>query len=323
MTCFTPLSAYRSTKKNPTGKYSLIFPKKNEVLRFGEAVQVACGQCIGCRLDYSREWMFRCVQEAKEHEYNSFITLTYNDKNLPTDNSLNKRHWQKFMKRLRKRVEKVARFKGCEHKRIRYYHAGEYGERFSRPHYHALLFGLDFGDKVRCGTSPLGDPLFTSAALEDIWGKGFVSTGPVNWNTAAYVARYVLKKVTGDVAEAHYQTIDWATGEFKQKQQEYVTMSRGGSVEGPAAIGYKYYEKNKDRIYPLDYVNYHNKEAYYEMRVPKFYDGLLELDRPDLYEKIKKARKEKAIASKDNTEDRLRQRREVKERQAGMLKRKL
>ena len=72
------------------------------------------------------------------HEDNCFITLTYDDENIPWDGSLNKQHFQAFMKRLRWHNKE---------KKIRYFHVGEYGEQLSRPHYHALIFNHDFDDK--------------------------------------------------------------------------------------------------------------------------------------------------------------------------------
>ena len=70
------------------------------------------------------------------HMFNSFVTLTYDDDHLPEYNSLNYKHFQDFMKRLRK-----------SHNGVRFYMCGEYGEDFSRPHYHALLFNCFFPDR--------------------------------------------------------------------------------------------------------------------------------------------------------------------------------
>ena len=151
---------------------------------------VPCGQCIGCRLERSRQWAIRCVHEASLHTDNCFITLTYSPDCLPSDGSLNHDDFQKFFKRLRKHIAP---------KKIRYYMCGEYGEdlqqpsKLGRPHFHACLFGLDFDDKqlyiVRDDVK-----LYTSATLEKIWGKGFVTIGDVTFESAAYVARYIAKK---------------------------------------------------------------------------------------------------------------------------------
>lgn len=317
MTCYAPLRGYRSIHRNKNGKYPIVWPKGGQTLEYGEGQDIACGQCIGCRLDKSREWAIRCMHEARRFEYNSFITLTYNDANLPDDLSLDKSHWQKFMKKLRKSMWKQAKVEGREYRRISYYHAGEYGAQFGRPHYHACLFGLDFGDKVRCGTNAQGTPLYTSTNLESIWGKGFVSIGEVNWNTAAYTARYILKKITGEPAEEHYTWVDTETGEVHRREPEYTTMSRA------QGIGKEFYNKHAKRMYPKDGVWYKSGDKWFEMKVPKFYDSLFEIDRPDLMAKIKEERKRRSKSSLDNTPSRLEQRKTVKEAQVKMLKRTL
>jgi hypothetical protein len=135
VTCYKPLLGYRAAERNEQGKRPLVFNPSQGLVDM--PIKVACGQCIGCRLERSRQWAIRCVHEASLHEHNSFITLTYNDENLPADGSLDVRHWQLFMKRLRKRHGSG----------IRYFHCGEYGSKHRRPHYHACLFGLDFPDK--------------------------------------------------------------------------------------------------------------------------------------------------------------------------------
>ena len=102
---------------------------------------------------------------------------------------------------------------------------GEYGEKFTRPHYHACLFGLDFPDKELIKEEE-GILLFSSVILEKIWGKGICSVGEMTFETAAYCARYIAKKVTGDQAEDHYTTTNPLTGDIIRLQEEYNTMSR-------------------------------------------------------------------------------------------------
>lgn len=155
---------------------------------------VACGQCRGCRLERSRQWAVRCVHEASLHERNAYITLTYDDEHLPANASLFYRDFQLFMKKLRR-----------TRKEVRFFCAGEYGEDTFRPHYHACLFNVGFDDGVKFKKSAGGDFwLYQSAVLDDLWKKGFASFGEVSFESAAYVARYVMKKVTGDVAEGYY-----------------------------------------------------------------------------------------------------------------------
>ena len=117
---------------------------------------------------------------------------------FPADGSLNLRHVQLFLKRLRKKFTGV---------KIRFFCCGEYGPKLGRPHYHLILFGLDFDDKILFKKAKSGN-LYTSKILSDCWGKGYVTTGAVTLQSAGYVARYCLKKINGQMADAHYLKID-------------------------------------------------------------------------------------------------------------------
>jgi hypothetical protein len=275
MACYYPLNGYRSKLPNPSGKYSVKFnASEGDIHR---PMDVPCGQCIGCRLDKSRQWAIRCMHEASLHRKNCFITLTYNPKNLPKSRSLNKKHFQNFMKRLRKRFPREI---GDS---IRYYHCGEYGERLSRPHYHACMFNFDLPD-LEFLTTNNGSHYYTSKILEETWGKGFCMVGEVTFKSAAYVARYIIKKQTGEDAEEHYQFINEKTGQVWPLQPEYTTMSRR------PGIGKKWLEKFKDDVYPHDYVVVNGSK----MKVPSYYDKLFESMDPEEYEKLKTKREEYA-----------------------------
>lgn len=156
-------------------------------------MQVPCGQCIGCKLERSRQWAVRAVHEAKLHTLNCYVTLTYTD--APEGGTLVKKHLQDFWKRLRKHYPGL---------RIRYLACGEYGENLGRPHYHAIIFGLDFPDK-RVHSRKGENTLYTSATLERIWQHGFCTVGAVTFDSAAYVSRYTTKKISGEKADSHYQ----------------------------------------------------------------------------------------------------------------------
>ena len=175
MPCFHPLKAFRDSSGVK------VLPGDASIFN----LQLPCGQCVGCRLEYSRQWAMRCLDESKMHKENSFITLTYDQKHLPVDNSLDKRAFQLFMKRLRKRLDK----------RVRFYHAGEYGEKNGRPHYHAILFNFDFPDK-KLHTIRNGYPVWISKSLDEIWGLGICEIGTVTYESAAYVARYIVDKLS-------------------------------------------------------------------------------------------------------------------------------
>lgn len=173
--------AWRSTQNN--GK--IVF---YDIDHIGKAFSLSlpCGQCIGCRLEYSRQWAIRCMHESTLHDQSCFITLTYSDDNLPEHGTLILRDFQLFMKRLRFEFSNV---------KIRFYHCGEYGEKFGRPHYHALLFGIDFeADRTLYSQSKQGSKLYVSDTLNKLWNKGFATIGNITFESAAYVARYVVKK---------------------------------------------------------------------------------------------------------------------------------
>lgn len=153
---------------------------------------VPCGHCLGCHIDYSRNWANRMILELQDNPKAIFVTLTYDDDHLPISDSmlptLSVRDVQLFFKRLRKKFSGI---------KIRYYLAGEYGPTTHRPHYHAIIYGLelsDFSDLVYVGCNKLRQPYYSSELFAGIWGNGFVQMSNVSYRTCAYVARYVLKK---------------------------------------------------------------------------------------------------------------------------------
>lgn len=194
----------------------------------GKFIVLPCGQCMACRLNKSRDWATRCVLEAKMHKDNCFVTLTYDDNHLPADYGLCKQDLTKFFKRLRFNT-------GAK---IRYYSAGEYGELYSRPHYHICIFGWRPDDLVLY-TVRNGVNLYMSETILKAWQyQGFVTVGDVTFESAAYVARYVTKKITGDIAEAHYCG----------RQPEYNVMSRR------PGIGAEFLSKYSEDIYGKDFI---------------------------------------------------------------------
>lgn len=249
-------------------------------------VKLPCGRCIGCRLERSRQWAIRCVHEASLYERNCFITLTFAPEHLPKSGSLDKRDFQLFMKRLRKRFGSG----------VRYFHCGEYGEKMGRPHYHACLFNFDFADRELWSVRD-GVRLFTSEILSSLWPFGFSTIGDVTFESAAYVARYVTKKITGPVAEDHYWRYDQKTGECYDLQPEYITMSRR------PGIGRPWIEKYQSDVYPHDRVVLRGRE----LRPPKFYDSIFELASPEEMEQVKFSRECKSMKQvADNETSRLR-----------------
>lgn len=232
----------------------------------------------------------RCVYEAKEYEKNCFITLTYDNEHCPENSSLVKRDLQLFMKKLRKKYGEKIRFYAC----------GEYGEKYDRPHYHACIFNHDFEDKVLWSVRE-DINLYRSKSLEKMWPYGFSTIGDVTFESAAYVARYVMKKIYGDKAEQHY----------KGRVPEFTNMSRR------PGIGKGFLMKFISDVYPGDKVVIKNGLI---LRPPKYYDSIYEKIDPAGMEEIKKRRQE-------NHNDyemqgfRLRCKRRLKEKKLKQLKR--
>ena len=263
MPCFHPITAYNKIYGGLTWKLS----ESN-----GTTTTVSCKQCTGCRQEYSRQWAMRNMHEASLWLNNIFVTLTYDNENLPKHNTLIKKDFQDFMKRLRKKKH------ANTNNPIRYYQCGEYGEKFGRPHYHAILFNTNFRDReIIQGHKGLTQ----SETLSKLWGKGHSSIGDVTFQSAAYVAGYVQKKINGQQKETHYAIVDHETGEyFGQRQQEYSTMSRRPGIAG------SWFAKHKDDVYPSDNIHINGKE----MKPPKYYDRLYEIDHRPTMEKIKENR---------------------------------
>nr|WAE43321.1 MAG: replication initiator protein [Microviridae sp.] len=264
MPCYHPMIAYRSRTGPLKGKWPIVFNVKDGYA--DKPVTIPCGKCIGCRLERSRQWAVRCVQEASMHKCNSFITLTYANDNV-NDNgvtSLVKNDFTLFMKRFRAMLWE-------HHKaRVRFFHCGEYGELLFRPHHHSCIFGWDFPDKVLFSVRD-GVRLYRSPFLESLWTFGFSTVGDVTFESAAYVARYVCKKVTGDGADSHYNG----------RVPEYVTMSRR------PGIGKKWLDKFSGDVYTKDMVVVRRGLI---CKPPKYYDKMYDQFNPIAMRRVKDRR---------------------------------
>ena len=283
MACYHPLTAYKSRTVNPSGKRSIVFDKTKSFVDL-DPIQIPCGQCIGCRLERSRQWAIRCVHEASLYQQNCFLTLTYDNEHLPhvinketgeLIPSLNKRDIQLFLKRLRKSYPSI---------KIRFFQCGEYGELLHRPHHHVLLFNFDFPDK-KFFKAVNRQPLFVSESLQRLWPYGLSSIGSLTFESAAYVARYITKKITGDAAPDYYAG----------RLPEFITMSRRGG------IGREWFDQFANDVFPHDYIVFNNRK----MKPPKYYEKLYEMQDFEKLCCIKSIRKIKAKMSTDNTHERL------------------
>ena len=297
MPCYRPYTAYRSKSgKSSTGKHPIVFNKKLG-LKDSE-IKIACGQCYGCRMEKSRIWAMRCMHEAKLHDFNYYLTLTYDDEHLaqlPKKNSLSKRHLQLFWKRLRKAGYK-----------FRYYACGEYGEQKERPHYHAILFNLPIPDLKYHSTTRSGHKLYNAESINEHWPHGFVVIGNVTFESAAYVARYVMKKrssKTKHELDQHYERLDTETGELYNLEPEFQVMSRR------PGIGTEFYQTFKKDMYQAGTDGKVYIRGGVSCKPPNFYESKYELESNDNFRQIEriKERRRKSYEDRagDNTEARL------------------
>lgn len=327
MPCYHPITAY----KPRLGGKVLFDPNSED----SDEIQIPCGQCHGCRRKRARDWAIRCVHEARTHKHNCYITLTYNDENLPV--GLQHRHFTKFINRLqvalnreinRREKQEPANSERAIRQRlgeatylpsrplagsggtggrtkpraflydaseistaqptrrqqhaarrlhISYYMCGEYGERNGRPHYHALLFGVDFADR-RFHTIYKGNRIDTSKTLEDLWGMGFTSVGSATYESARYISEYILKKITGD-KKTTYTTTDPTTGEIREVKKEYNAMSKRPGV------GSGYLRKYGQYLTHGWVINNGHK-----FPPPRYYDNWIKKHLPDQWEDIQHKR---------------------------------
>lgn len=208
------------------------------------------------------------MHEASLHKSNSFITLTYDENHLPYDFSLDYSHFQLFMKRLRKSSSTP----------IRFYMCGEYGESNHRPHYHACIFGYSFPDRRLWKPSNSGFPLFRSAFLESIWKLGFCTIGDLSFETAAYTARYIMKKQSG---VSSYSATDINTGEIHSRIPEFTRMSL------KPGIGHDwFFSFGQSDVVPRDGVVFNGSVS----KPPRYYDKIRARDSPVEFELAKAQR---------------------------------
>lgn len=298
MTCYHPIRAL-IVGETDAGKKKLKFVSKDydntykkangETFDVYEEVLLPCGKCIGCTVDRSRQWATRLMLELKYHEKACFVTLTYNDEHLPACDyidqngnekvsyTLNKGHLQKFMKRLRRHYEPQT---------IRFFACGEYGSKSMRPHYHLILFGVDFSEDRYIHEVRDGYVMYRSPTLEKIWtdpetkeSYGFSLIAQVNWNTCAYVSRYCTKKKYGK-QNIYYQTFNL--------QPEFNLMSRR------PGIGAQFYKENGEQVYINQEIFLSNNKGGLKVRPPAYFDRLYDIDHHEEMEEIKKNRKEMA-----------------------------
>lgn len=202
---------------------------------------VPCGQCRACKAAKVKEWTLRLQHELLYHDSAAFVTLTYDEKSIPMDGQLSKSDLQHFWKRLRKLYKK----------QIRYFSVGEYGSKTGRPHYHALIFGIEWCTECRCCSGPhkkRGTPPKPGTGcwyLENAWSAGFVWVGDVGTGAIRYVTGY-LQKAMGE-------------SPLGGRQLPFQMVSNG--------IGKQWIEENEDKV--LKTMNI--RRAGRTISVPRYY----------------------------------------------------
>lgn len=312
MACYHPLKIKMIGDNLDTGskKYAISKLKSGDKLD-GYKI-VPCGSCIGCRIDYSRQWADRCMLEAKDHKENWFLTLTYDDDHLDSVKTwysdpasgeafeamtLVKKDLQLFHKSLRKSLDEK------NYPKIRFFACGEYGspEYTMRPHFHEICFGLHLDDLEFYKYNKLNQPLYTSEYLNSIWKKGYVIVGEVTWESAAYVSRYVTKKLKGEAAELY---------EVCNMQPPFTLMSR------KPGIARNYYDTHPE-LFDFKYVPFSTGDGVKKIYPSRYFKKLLKEDDPARFDELNDINTEtamnKTMAMLKNSELDLAQRLEVDE----------
>lgn len=265
MPCYAPIQGWRAAEWNKNGKRPIVF-RHMEGCR-DLPVLIPCGTCLGCRLEFARQWSIRCLHESKLYRDNVFVTLTYDERHLPDGGTLVPDDFTNFLRRVR-----------YKYPGVRYFMSGEYGDRTNRPHYHALLFNCWFGDRMFY--SGQGDSrLYTSKECDALWGLGACKLGDVTAQSAGYVARYAMKKaIIGNKAVEYYGG----------RVPEYLRMSRR------PGIGKLWFDKYRSEIYRNDSCIVDGREV----KPPKYYDGLMDKSKAIRVVKSKRVR-----AARENRAD--------------------
>ncbi|QCQ84990.1 replication initiator protein [Blackfly microvirus SF02] len=319
MPCYHPMRARQATP----GAQPTILKKTDLTSPWN--IKLPCAKCWGCRLERSRQTAVRLMHEAQLHKKKCFITPTYDDEHLPIigetssqsltvspssrlglphrlDNAhtrkahahedqtrvatLQPRHLQLFTKRL---TEDVRRKTGLQKNALRYYACGEYGDLTNRPHYHLAVFGEDFSDDRVEWKRSNGNQLWRSSRLTKLWSMGDIDIGELTFESAAYIARYLMKKVNGHKAHEHYKRTDENGNDF-WIEPEFCRMSRR------PGIGNLWFQEYARDVFPQDYVIINGKKS----KPPRYYDKLLQALEPLEAEAIKLQRKEDAKLKEDD-----------------------
>ena len=237
-------------------------------------IKLPCGKCPECCKDYYTAWATRGSRELSNWESSVFITLTYDDQNIPPDKSLKKRHIQNFIKRVKKY------FGSTKENPIRQTYCGEYGTNTLRPHYHCVLYNVDFNDKKKHYKSTQGHQVYLSQTLTSLWGKGNAEFGYATPASIAYLYKYILKKKTRREKEKPLNIeLDGVTYDV---EHEFIESSRnpgiGAWLRGNDSLKKGYLTVNGTKT-----------------KIPKYYLEDLKINDPNTYEKLKDSKFDYAV----------------------------
>ena len=243
--------------------------KSEDIERIEKMIQVPCGCCRECLADNSKQWAFRILKEAAQYENNYFVTITYNEDNIPNDRMLDKNFFTDFNKKLKTYLSR----NGLKSD-FRFYGVGEYGSKTARPHYHVIYFGLDLQDLKFEYIDSNHNLHFSSKLLDQVWQKGFIDIGSVDIGSACYVARYCDKKRR------------LTTSEKKDLLEKGIVPEFAAMSRRPG-IGASYYDEAYDRFingkyYDIEKGKQFKLPLYYTKKFKEILKDTPELDR---YEK--------------------------------------
>lgn len=346
MSCYYPLIGIPNGV-NPNGKTNYSIRSYKESVwqdlqahppRQGPPVKIPCGKCIGCRLDYSRQWANRCMLEAQYYPEGTvwFATITYNNAYAPkvlTEDpetgkkvpalSLRKRDFQLWMKRLRKAFPDT---------KIRFFASGEYGSETFRPHYHAILFGLFLVDQEPWQMSS-GYQTFLSKTIAKTWSRCYNTSRETSFSSSGSKGSNAIL-AEGDWRDGNHSFRDgdwlyepfgrivlspcsWETCAYtarytaKKSNTLFPEFYERFNLEAPftlmsrrPGIGRQYYEDHKDTLYDYRYINIPGQEGGLKFTAPRYFDRILETENPELLETQKKLRREFAEQTDKAKEDR-------------------
>ena len=251
MACNHPIYAIKLGQEVDTpfanGKMILkLMPQRADIYSFakledrygvGNVLPLPCGQCLNCRLAYTKDWSVRCLLEASLYKFNYFVTLTYDDWHICY---ASRKDFTDFIDRLRYYTPGVRYFACCER-----------GEITGRVHFHAILFNCDIPDLQFIGKRE-GNNVFDSEVIKKCWKCGLIDIGDVSMASCQYVAGYVMKKLRKHSSD-EYTLMSLKPGigaGYFEKNYKVICDTDGVYIKGKKYSVPRYFDKLLDRLSP-------------------------------------------------------------------------